>query len=116
MGETPILVEQIKAARIYLGLTQAELSSELKGAGITTINRWENGHSTPTGAWRVLLEDFFVQRIGRNWRSISTRSKRYRVEQRLREMAGEQGINLRISPSDTVEMLERQIKDLQPSE
>jgi len=113
MGEKPISAGQIKAARLFLGMTQSELAVGLKGAGITTINRWENGHSTPTGAWRVLLDNFFVQRIGENWRHTATTSKRYRTEMRLRSLAAKKRVNVRVTPSDTVEMLEEQILELQ---
>jgi DNA-binding transcriptional regulator YiaG len=109
MGE-PITAEHIHSARIYLSMTQGELAVELKGVGITTINRWENGHSAPTGAWRVLLENYFVQHIGKDWRQKAIKSKRYVVEKKLRELAKKKGINVRAAPSDTVEMVEKQIK------
>src|SRR5688572_21033520 len=47
---------QTKRLRQRLGLTQAELASRL-GLSFATVNRWENGQSTPSPlAWFQLLK------------------------------------------------------------
>lgn len=113
MSEQPISADEIRAARIHLGMTQGELAVALEGVGIATINRWENDHSSPTGAWRVLLEKYFVRRVGKDWRSEAVKSTRYLAEVKLRELAEKKGCRVRIAPSDTVRMLNKQIGELE---
>ncbi|MGH7271144.1 MAG: helix-turn-helix domain-containing protein [Polyangiaceae bacterium] len=45
----------IKALRQRLGLTQQAFAS-LLGLSFVSVNKWENGGSTPTGLSAVLLE------------------------------------------------------------
>ena len=41
--------DQIRQIRKALSLTQQQFA-ELLGVSFVTLNRWENGHSSPTGA------------------------------------------------------------------
>ena len=51
-----MLVDIIKEVRKQLGITQEELARELD-ISFSTINRWENGHTSPSKlAKRRLLE------------------------------------------------------------
>ncbi len=51
--------EQIRAARLQLGLTQAQFG-DLLGAHWVTVSRWERGELTPTRYQVELLERFAV--------------------------------------------------------
>lgn len=46
--------EKIKAIRHRLNLTQ-EHFAHLLGVSVTTVNRWENNHSQPSGLARKLI-------------------------------------------------------------
>ena len=45
----------IREYRKYVGLTQEQLAAEL-GVVYLTVNRWENGHVTPSRMARKLLK------------------------------------------------------------
>ena len=49
--------ELIKAVRTQLGLSQQKFAKEMHVA-FSTINRWENGKSTPNSMARALLSDY----------------------------------------------------------
>ena len=49
--------ELIKSVRTQLGLSQQKFAKEMHVA-FSTINRWENGKSTPNSMARVLLSDY----------------------------------------------------------
>ena len=49
--------EIIKAVRTQLGLSQQKFTKEMHVA-YSTVNRWENGRTTPTDMARVLLSGF----------------------------------------------------------
>lgn len=38
---------EVKALRVSLGMTQEDLAHEL-GVTVSTVNRWENGHTRPS--------------------------------------------------------------------
>ena len=48
--------ELIKAVRTQLGLSQQKFAKEMHVA-FSTVNRWENGRTTPTEMARVLMAD-----------------------------------------------------------
>ena len=51
----PMIGKLIREYRKHLGLTQEQLAAEL-GVVYLTINRWENGHVTPSPMAIKLLE------------------------------------------------------------
>jgi putative transcriptional regulator len=51
------LPEQIKKVRRQLGLSQEELAQAL-GVSFATVNRWENGKTTPSKLAQMSLENF----------------------------------------------------------
>jgi transcriptional regulator with XRE-family HTH domain len=50
----PMIGKLIREHRKHLGLTQKQLAAEL-GVVYLTINRWENGHVTPSPMASFLL-------------------------------------------------------------
>ncbi len=54
----PLIGKLIREHRKLLGLTQTQLAAEL-GVVYLTINRWENGHVTPSPMAMKLLEQKF---------------------------------------------------------
>ena len=46
---------QVKSLRKKLGLPQEQLAS-LLGLSFATVNRWENGQTTPSGLGLILLQ------------------------------------------------------------
>ena len=59
--------EIIKAVRTSLGLSQQKFAKEMHVA-FSTINRWENGKSTPNRMARALLSDYMRKhRINNEW-------------------------------------------------
>ncbi len=50
-----ITPKRIRAIRDAAGLTQ-EAFAHLLGVSFVSMNRWEGGHSSPTGAARSILE------------------------------------------------------------
>ena len=62
--------ESIRDLRIRLGLTQEEFADAL-AITVSTVNRWENGHTIPRKlAWRAIerLTRASKQRVGGNGR------------------------------------------------
>ncbi len=51
----PLIGKLIREYRKLMGLTQKQLAAEL-GVAYLTINRWENGHATPSSMAMKLLE------------------------------------------------------------
>ncbi len=51
----PLIGKLIREYRKLMGLTQKQLAAEL-GVAYLTINRWENGHVTPSSMAMKLLE------------------------------------------------------------
>jgi len=49
--------EQVKAIRQGLGLSQEQFAQTL-GVSYTTVNRWERGHTQPTGTALQMLMAF----------------------------------------------------------
>lgn len=47
----------IKAIRIELNITQEQLAHELN-ISFSTINRWENGHTSPSKLAKIRLLEF----------------------------------------------------------
>lgn len=48
--------EQVRAMRLFYGLTQVQLSERM-GVSFATINRWENGQNSPLKLyWNKLKE------------------------------------------------------------
>lgn len=92
--------ENVLAGRFYLEMTQAELSIALGIVGITTVNRWENGHSVPSGAWAKHIDAYFTKRINKGWRH-KTRTYRFRRLLEVRYLAARMCRKVRIRPSDT---------------
>jgi len=59
--------EIIKAVRTSLGLSQQKFAKDMHVA-FSTINRWENGKSTPNSMARALLSDYMRKhRINSEW-------------------------------------------------
>jgi DNA-binding transcriptional regulator YiaG len=67
--------EQVRAARSKLGISQERMAYEL-GASVTTVNRWENGRTHVTHAYRKILSAYFARRLGQDWRELSEGGKR----------------------------------------
>lgn len=98
-----ITADDILAIRVHLSLTQMQLAQTLgiKG-GITTINRWEHGHSRISTAWCRLIETHMAKLVGEDWRAIVRSSPRYTRFMDLRgriESAGS-GVQLNANASD----------------
>jgi DNA-binding transcriptional regulator YiaG len=55
--------ENIRTLRHNLGLTQEEFAHRL-GITVATVNRWENGHNSPTRLARKALYDLASERGG----------------------------------------------------
>ena len=53
--------ELIKYIRSSLGISQQELASDLRTA-FATVNRWENGKSTPTNSMQKLIYDYCLEK------------------------------------------------------
>jgi len=60
-GET-MEAENIRTLRHNLGMTQEEFAHRL-GITVATVNRWENGHNSPTRLARKALGDLASQRV-----------------------------------------------------
>jgi DNA-binding XRE family transcriptional regulator len=56
--------ELVKEVRRQLGISQEELAQGL-GVSFTTINRWENGKTTPFKLARAQFDSFCKQMISR---------------------------------------------------
>lgn len=56
--------ENIRTLRQDLGLTQEEFAHRL-GITVATVNRWENGHNSPTRLARKALVDLEAERTPR---------------------------------------------------
>lgn len=57
----------IKAVRMELGLSQQKFAKEIHVA-FSTVNRWENGKSTPNSMARALLSDYMRKnKISKDW-------------------------------------------------
>lgn len=54
--------ENIRMLRHNLGLTQEEFAHRL-GITVATVNRWENGHNSPTRLARKALGDLVAERM-----------------------------------------------------
>lgn len=50
-----MMPDEIKVLRAKLGMTQEQLAHEL-GVSFATVNRWENGHSSPKGIFLKALQ------------------------------------------------------------
>ena len=51
---TPVGSQSIRELRTRLGLTQEEFAHAI-AVTVSTVNRWENGHATPSKlAWRAI--------------------------------------------------------------
>ena len=62
--------ELIKAVRTQLGLSQQKFAKEMHVA-FSTVNRWENGRTSPTDMARVLLIDLMRKNgINEEWIKI----------------------------------------------
>ena len=57
--------ELVKEVRRQLGISQEELAHEL-GVSFATINRWENGKTTPFKLARTQFDAFCEKRIKQN--------------------------------------------------
>lgn len=53
--------ELLKQVRIDSGITQEQFARELN-VSFSTINRWENGHTTPSRLAKMRLIEFSQQR------------------------------------------------------
>lgn len=51
----------VKAVRIYLGITQEQLARDLN-ISFSTINRWENGRTTPSRLAKMRFIEYCLQR------------------------------------------------------
>jgi putative transcriptional regulator len=56
-GSSKTFPELVKEARRQLGISQEELAHEL-GVSFATINRWENGKTTPFKLAQVQFDTF----------------------------------------------------------
>ncbi len=54
--------ENIRTLRHNLGLTQEEFAHRL-GITVATVNRWENGHNSPTRLARKALVDLAAEGV-----------------------------------------------------
>jgi len=62
--------EIIKAVRTSIGLSQQKFAKEIHVA-FSTINRWENGKSTPNSMARALLSDYMRKHdVNEEWIKI----------------------------------------------
>jgi len=96
--------DDVLAGRYHLEKTQAELSVDLDMVGITTINRWENGHAAPSGAWSKIVSEYFVKKVGKDWKK-TVRTPRFKVLLEVRALASEQGRRVKVSPTDDIKTL-----------
>lgn len=62
--------EEIKVLRIKLGLTQEKFASKL-GISFSTVNRWENGASKPSGLAIYRMKELEKEEIDENQSSRS---------------------------------------------
>src|SRR3954465_5899459 len=60
-GSNHMEAENIRTLRHNLGLTQEEFAHRL-GITVATVNRWENGHNSPTRLARKALYDLAAER------------------------------------------------------
>jgi putative transcriptional regulator len=60
-GTSNMEAENIRTLRHNLGLTQEEFAHRL-GITVATVNRWENGHNSPTRLARKALYDLASER------------------------------------------------------
>jgi DNA-binding transcriptional regulator YiaG len=60
--ETDNFPELVKEVRRQLGLSQEELAREL-GVSFATVNRWENGKTTPSKMAQTVWRQFCQRQI-----------------------------------------------------
>lgn len=53
--------KDVKVVRDQLGITQEQLAHELN-ISFSTINRWENGHTSPSKLARMRLIEFCIKK------------------------------------------------------
>ena len=70
MKEKNITGDDILSARVYLKITQDELSAALNHVGATSVSRWENGHANPHSGTLYVIDHFFSRKIGKSWQEI----------------------------------------------
>ncbi|HFQ82130.1 MAG TPA: XRE family transcriptional regulator [Desulfobacterales bacterium] len=66
--------ELVKEVRKQLGISQEELAHEL-GVSFATINRWENGKTTPFKLARAQFDNFCARMIRQRKLELSAGSK-----------------------------------------
>lgn len=68
-SQTPNYAARVSDLRDQLGMTQKEFADRI-GVSFATVNRWENGHTTPSKAVREKIEDLEtkVEQEGENAR------------------------------------------------
>lgn len=54
---------EVKTLRVSLGMTQEDLAHEL-GVTVSTVNRWENGHTRPSRLATAGLDRLSAERGG----------------------------------------------------
>jgi len=102
--------DDVLAVRVYLKLTQVQLSVAVGMVGVTTINRWENGHTSPSPAWATLVETYFVSELGKNWRT-KVRTPRFELFKKLKTYIDKNDLRLQLNPASTVAELAVQYED-----
>jgi transcriptional regulator with XRE-family HTH domain len=67
--------ELVKEVRRQLGISQEELAHEL-GVSFATINRWENGKTTPFKLARAQFDNFCARMVRQRKLELPVASKR----------------------------------------
>lgn len=73
-GSSKTFPEQVKEVRRQLGISQEELAHKL-GVSFATINRWENGKTTPFKLARSQFDNFCTRMIRQGKLKLSGSSK-----------------------------------------
>ncbi len=63
MSNNPIdFSSHVKSVRQVLGLSQSKLADELN-VSFATVNRWENGKTTPSKLAKLSFESFYTKMV-----------------------------------------------------
>lgn len=110
-GVKTITGEHILAARLFLELENCELARDV-GIGVSTISRWENGHTSPNHFYAQAMDGYFRDRIGKDWKTHVVKTDRFKAERKYRALAEKKGVRVCTKAFMSAEDINRLHKEL----